>query len=72
MQHFARELFLLARQCGAVGLDAQSSDLFDLARAASGTLRAGGIDFRLYRLAASILGWSLAGRIACSADRLRR
>lgn len=72
MQHFARELFLLARQCGAAGLEAESRDLFQLARNASGDSRAGGIDFRLYRIAAGILGWSLAGRLACSADRLRK
>ena len=72
MQHFARELFLLARQCGAAGLDAESRQLFDCAKSASGESRAGGIDFRLYRTAADILGWSLVGRIACSADRLRK
>ena len=72
MQHFARELFLLARQCGAASLDAESRTLFQLAKSASGESRAGGIDFQLYRAAASILGWSLAGRLACSADRLRK
>jgi hypothetical protein len=72
MQHFARELFLLARQCGAAGLAAESRDLFALARAASGNVRARGIDFRLYAAAAAILGWPLAGRLACASDRLRR
>lgn len=72
MQHFARELFLLARQCGAAGLGAESRELFLLARTASGRARAGGLDFRLYRIAAGILGWPLAGRLAWSADRLRR
>jgi glycosyltransferase involved in cell wall biosynthesis len=72
MQYFARELFLLSRQCGAAGLASESRELFDLSLTASGTARAGRIDFRLYRIAASILGWSLAGRIACAADRLRK
>ena len=72
MQHFARELFLLARQCGAAGLDVESRQLFDTAKNASGESRAGGIDFRLYQAAAGILGWSLAGRLACSADKLRK
>lgn len=71
-QHFARELFLLARQCGAAGLTAESRDLFRLAKAASGPVRARGIDFRLYEFAAGIVGWPLAGRLACSADRLRK
>ena len=72
MRHFARELFLLARQCGAVGLVSESCDLFGLAKIASGAQRAKGIDFRVYGIAADILGWSFAGRIACSLDRLRR
>jgi hypothetical protein len=72
MQHFAREIFLLARQCGAAGLAAQSRDLFCLARAASGPGRAGRLDFRLYAAAAAMLGWPLAGRLACASDRLRR
>ncbi len=72
MQHFARELFLLARQCGAAGLRAQSRELFVLARRASGARRARGFDFVLYAAAAAVLGWPLAGRLACASDRLRR
>ena len=48
MQHFARELFLLARQCGAAGLAEEARTLFELARQASGTERSRGIDFLLY------------------------
>lgn len=71
MQHFARELFLLARQCGAGGLDDEASMLFDLARAASTPLRSRAFDFRLYALAAATLGWSGAGRLAARLDELR-
>jgi len=71
MARFARELFLLARQCGATGLPEESRHLFDLAREASVPERARGLDFRLYRLTAKVLGWSLAGRLACWSDRLR-
>jgi hypothetical protein len=70
MQHFARELFLLARQCGAVGLSDQSRRLLSLARQASGnprTVRG----LRVYRLAAALLGWRLAGALACWGDRFR-
>jgi len=70
MQHFARELFLLARQCGAAGLPRQSRHLFDLAREASGPAMSG-LQFRAYRAVASIVGWSAAGKIATLADRLR-
>jgi glycosyltransferase involved in cell wall biosynthesis len=70
-QHFARALFLLARQCGAAGLARQSHALFLLARAASGEQRARRGDFRLYAAAARLLGWERAGRISCAIDRLR-
>ena len=72
MQHFSRELFLLSRQCGAACLADESRDLFHLARIASTDDRGKGLDFRLYRIFAGILGWSLAGWLACSADRLRK
>jgi len=72
MQHFARELFLLARQCGAAGLPDEAKRLFGLAREASGPERACGIDFLAYRAAAGVLGWTLAGRAACSLDALKR
>src|SRR5262249_8241937 len=57
MQHFARELFLLARQCGAAGLPDDAKRLFGLAREASGPERSCGIDFLAYRAAAGVLGW---------------
>lgn len=72
MQHFARELFLLARQCGAAGLAAEARELFQLARAASGPERGSGLDFRLYRLLAGVVGWTRAGQFACAIDRWRR
>jgi glycosyltransferase involved in cell wall biosynthesis len=71
MQHFARELFLLARQCGAAGLPGEAKRLFGLAREASGPERACGIDFLAYRVAAGVLGWTLAGRAACRLDALK-
>jgi glycosyltransferase involved in cell wall biosynthesis len=70
MRHYARELFLLARQCGAAGLPAESRMLFALAREASGRRRHHP-QFHLYRAAAALLGWRLAGRLACISDRLR-
>jgi glycosyltransferase involved in cell wall biosynthesis len=72
MQHFARELFLLSRQCGGAGLSKESRELFVLARVASGERRAQGWDFRLYKLFASLLGWSALGRLACYSDSLRK
>ena len=64
MQHFARALFRLARQCGAAGLVDESKRLFELARATSSEERARGIDFRGYRLLAGLLGWRHVGRLA--------
>jgi glycosyltransferase involved in cell wall biosynthesis len=72
LQRFARALFLLARQCGAAGLSAESRALFELSRAASGPARRRGLDYLLYRAAAASLGWGGAGRLACWADRYRR
>lgn len=69
MRHFARELFLLARQSGSAGLPAESRMLFELAREASSDSNA--LQFRVYRAAAAVLGWSNAGKLACLSDRLR-
>lgn len=71
MQHFARELFLLARQCGASGLANESKQLFRLAKQASTQQRAKGIDFMLYEQIARLIGWRLSGRIALFLDHLR-
>lgn len=70
MQHFARAVFLLARQCGAGGLATEARQLFEVARAAAGT-RGSGLDYRLYRSAAGLMGWCNAGRLACWLDRFR-
>lgn len=70
MQRFARELFLLSRQCGSVGLGEVSRSMFDLAREVSAK-RSRGTDFLLYRAAAACVGWEMTGRVACWADRWR-
>jgi len=71
MQHFARELFLLSRQCGAAGLATESRELFELSRGASGTARGKGWDFKLYGFLASTAGWTRLGKIACYSDSIR-
>jgi glycosyltransferase involved in cell wall biosynthesis len=70
MQHFARELFLLARMCGAAGLPRESHELFDLARDASGAQR-DRAQFRVYRALTRVIGWRGAGRLAQLLDRMR-
>ena len=70
MKHFARELFLLARQCGAAGLPEESRRLFDLAREASGD-DGNRLQFRLYRALARLVGWTGVGKLSRMADRLR-
>jgi glycosyltransferase involved in cell wall biosynthesis len=72
MQQFARELFLLSRQCGAAGLARESGEMFWVSRIASGKPRASGLDFRAYKFLAGILGWSLLGKLACYSDSFRR
>jgi glycosyltransferase involved in cell wall biosynthesis len=71
MQHFARKLFLLARQCGAAGLDGEAQMLFKLARQAAGSERSRGIDFRLYGAGARLVGWRAMGSLTCGLDRFR-
>ena len=71
MQHFARALFLLARQCGAAGLAKESRRLFALSRQAAGESRSRGLDYRLYQSAASLLGWNAVGRLSVWLDRAR-
>ncbi len=70
MRHFARELFLLARQCGAAGLTEESARLFGLARSASGGERER-VQFRLYSLFARLLGWETMGKVSAMVDKLR-
>jgi hypothetical protein len=70
MRHFARELFLLARQCGAAGLGAESSRLFTLARGASGA-DSRRLQFRLYSVFGTLLGWKTMGRVSALLDKLR-
>jgi hypothetical protein len=70
MQHFARELFLLARQCGAAGLPGESRMLFELARDASGRDR-DRLPLRAYGMLARLVGWSAAGKLAGLTDKLR-
>lgn len=71
MQHFARALFLLSRQCGAAGLTAESRQLFDLSRQAAGEARGKGLDYGLYKITASILGWTAMGRLSSWLDKAR-
>jgi glycosyltransferase involved in cell wall biosynthesis len=66
MQTFARELFHIARQCGAAGLADESRRLVAAARAISEAN-----DLRLYERVARLIGWSAAGKLTMLADRLR-
>lgn len=70
MQHFSRELFLLARQCGAAGLTEMSKSLFALARKTAGQ-QGGRLQFRGYAAAVRVLGWNNTGRLALLGDRMR-
>ena len=72
MKGFARELFLLSRQCGAAGLAAESKELFNLARLASGRVRGEKLDFKLYKLLAAVTGWRVLGTITCYSDSFRK
>jgi glycosyltransferase involved in cell wall biosynthesis len=71
MRHFARDLFLLARQCGAAGLAMQSRRLVELALEASGRNWPRRADIFVYRGVAQVLGWRRAGRISHWIDERR-
>ncbi len=71
MKHFARELFLLCRQCGAAGLAQESAGLFALACRASGPVRGAAREFKFYRMLTRICGWTLPGKLFCRLDKLR-
>lgn len=66
MLKFARELFLLARQCGAAELKGESQRLIAAAGSISPSL-----DLRMYERLAHLFGWSAVGKIATLSDRLR-
>jgi cellulose synthase/poly-beta-1,6-N-acetylglucosamine synthase-like glycosyltransferase len=68
MRHFARSAFLVARQCGAAGLPAESARLFRVARRAAG---GEGLDYLLYRAGAFVLGWTRMGRLSGWLDSVR-
>jgi hypothetical protein len=65
-QQFARELFHLARQCGAAGLVDESKQLI-----ASSLQIANRRDVKSYAFAARVIGWRNAGRASALLDRLR-
>ena len=71
MQHFARECFLLARQCGAAGLSSESRAFFELARKASEEGRRNSLEFLAYRAGVAMLGWKSVGALSCQMDKLR-
>lgn len=71
MRHFARELFLLSRQCGAAGLPAEAKRLHALAVSASAPDRGGRIDLHVYAALAGMVGWDRLGKLVCALDRRR-
>jgi hypothetical protein len=65
-RQFARELFHIARQCGAAGLSDESRRLVALAREIDDRR-----DLRTYERMAAVVGWKNAGRAAALFDRVR-
>jgi hypothetical protein len=64
MRQFARELFHIARQCGAAGLAEESRQLVGLARSV-----APGLDLLVYQTLARMIGWCRLARAAEWIDR---
>jgi len=72
MQTFARSLFLLSRQCGVVGLSAESEHLFKLSQQAAGPLNSRRGDYKIYWAATKVVGWKWAGRLAVIVERCKQ
>jgi len=71
MIHFSKELFLLARQCGAAGLVDESRRLFNLSKELSGPVRGRCMKLRCYYLLGTMFGWGVTGKAACLLDKVR-
>jgi GT2 family glycosyltransferase len=71
MKHFARELFLLSRQCGAAGLESQSKRLLELSIEASGMGAVQHLDLHFYKGLAALVGWTRMGRLSKRVDQWR-
>jgi len=72
MKHFSRELFLLSRQCGVVGLAEESKMLFNLSRKASTTEQRNNLQYRFYKLGANLVGWGFMGQLSQRLDKRRK
>jgi glycosyltransferase involved in cell wall biosynthesis len=72
MRLFARQLFMLARDCGAAGLVAEARKLLRLSRRAAGSDYLGRIECWAYQFGSTLLGWGLTGRLAKGYERRLR
>lgn len=68
MREFSRWAFMRARNLATIGEATLAAKILDLACRAVG---GGGLDLRLFGLAARLVGWQAAGRTARALDRLR-
>jgi hypothetical protein len=64
MARFSRSAFLLSRQCGAAGAEHASRRLFQLARRHGARRPRRQLEFLLYGLLATALGWGRAARLS--------
>jgi glycosyltransferase involved in cell wall biosynthesis len=72
MQHFSRWVFMASRWCGSIGMQAEAVDLLCLAKQAAGPVRSRGIDFRLFSLLVTLIGWKPVCKLALMSDHLRK
>ena len=72
MARFCRSVFLLSRQCGAAGAEQASRRLFQLARRHGTRQPPRQLEFLLYGLMATVLGWGRAARLSMGVRTRRR
>ncbi len=70
-QHLLRAVFLLARQCAALGLEPEARRLLALLRGTPASVRWRQLDVRLYDTLSRVAGYRTLGRLSAQLDRVR-
>jgi hypothetical protein len=69
-RRFNRMAFMLARQCASLGIIEQSKKLMKICKAGT-DLKKHRIEYKLYTIGSSILGWKVMGKLSNVIDRYR-
>jgi len=70
VRHFASRLFMVARECAAVGFVGDARRLFEESGVVAGSPQALGTRYRAFGMLAGALGWRLAGCLSVIAENV--